>query len=128
MVRWRSFFLIVSLILFLQLNIGCLQESQRIGSSEYIPGEIILKLSPEACNEEGKLLSESIKTLNSRHGLISMEPLLRSKASREAYIYRLEFPQDVDMAELVQEYTRDPCVIYAEPNYKIRAIDKNKKP
>jgi len=76
-----------------------------------------VRFRSDAFDDEGELVSESVKALNAEYKLVSMEPLSRGKTSR--HIYKLEFPEDVDIIKLVQEYTNDPSVLYAEPNYTI---------
>ena len=90
-------------------------------SVKYAPGEVIVKFKPEVFGEEGELVSESIKLLNAKYGLIAMEPLFRGKTSRR--IYKLEFPEEVDIIGLAQEYTKDPSVVYDEPNYTIHTTN-----
>jgi hypothetical protein len=109
--------LILTSILFLQGNSGC-QEKENPSFPQYVSGEIIVKFAPEAFDEEGNLISESIKALNEKHGLISMEQLFKGKPAPDlATIYKLNFPAEIDIMEALQEYQRDPSVLYAEPNY-----------
>ena len=123
-IRWRIY--VILCVLSISLCSGCKEaETQEIPvkrqSVNYAPGELIVKFEPEAFDEEGELVSESIKALNAKYELISMEPIFRRKVSDElAYIYKLEFPEAVDIMELVHEYTEDPFVVYAEPNYIAR--------
>ena len=109
-------------ILSSTLSAGCqVGQLQRATSAQHSPNythaEIIVRFRSDAFDDEGELVSESVKALNAEYKLVSMEPLSRGKTSR--HIYKLEFPEDVDIIKLVQEYTNDPSVLYAEPNYTI---------
>jgi|GEM_PF-5874294 len=135
----RIFLAIIISIVFLQADIGCqkkivtIQNRERRDSflrqgssaSKYIPGEIIVRFRPDSFDENGTLISESIKALNTEFGLISMEALFKDGQSEgPANLYKLKFPEDVDIEEVVTRYSEDPCVIYAEPNFIIRAFEK----
>lgn len=91
--------------------------------ARYAHGELIVKFKPDAFDEEGRLVSESIKALNSRYGLDSMEPLFKGRRSGSlGYIYKLKFPSDADVLHLTGQYNQDPLVEYAEPNYIVQAM------
>jgi len=129
-IKYRIFIALI-FILSITLSAGCKEEPQKTPSAQhslkYAPGEIIVKFKSNAFDEEGNLVSESIKALNVEHNLISMKPLFRGKGSGGLrYIYKLEFPVDEDMIGLVHEYTDDPSVLYAEPNYIIHTQEKDK--
>lgn len=122
----------IILLLFLQGNSSCREVDQvkrpilneGYSSTEYIPGELIVKFKSEAFDEKGKLVSEPIKALNAKYGLISIEPLFKRRRSGPlAYIYKLKFSKELDVPKLVQEYTNDHLVIYAEPNYTVRTLE-----
>ncbi len=132
-----SIFLILISILFLQGNSGCQEEKEKgldalsqikdenaPMPSEYVYGELIVKFKPEVFDEEGILISESIKALNEKYGLISMEHVFKGKPAPElATIYKLKFPAEIDIIEALQEYQKDPSIIYAEPNYVMHTME-----
>jgi thermitase len=74
--------------------------------------------------------SASIKALNSKHRVSRFRPFakkerkfrkLRNGKTVElpdlSQIYLLEFPKDADVQSIADEYSRDPSVEYASPNY-----------
>jgi len=107
MSKFANFSLVIISILALLANSGCRKPAPR---DEYASGEIILKF-------KGDTWPQSIKSLNDRFGLIRIERLAKDT-------FMLEFPNDSDMEKLVGEYSKDPFVEYAEPNYIVRAVDK----
>jgi hypothetical protein len=129
--------IVLILILFLQGNSGCQEEKEKglkapfqikdenePMSSEYVYGELIVKFKPEAFDDKGNIVSESIKALNEKYGLISMEQLFKGKPAPElANIYKLNFPAEIDIMEVLQEYQKDPSIIYAEPNYIMHIME-----
>lgn len=133
-----SIILILISILFLQGNSGCQEQEEREKglevpfqikdenasmSSEYVYGELIVKFKPEVFDKEGNLISESIKALNEKYGLISMEQVFKGKPAPElATIYKLKFSAEIDIMEALQEYQKDPSIIYAEPNYVMHTM------
>lgn len=128
--RFNLFLLIILSILFLQTNCGCREQEEIVPAShpaEYVSGEIIVKFASEAFDDEGELASESIQVLNDKYGLISMEPVFKGKPiSNLAHIYKLIISRDIDMMQAAEEYTEEPLVVYAEPNYIIHAQEKDK--
>lgn len=130
MKRITFLFLTAVTILFFHANSGCQSRNDafltrtdsaasRTPSAEYVYSGIIVKFKPDAFNEQGELNAESILALNAEYGLVSMERILRD------YIYELTFPEGADINKLVQEYASDPYVVYAEPNYTMRALEKD---
>jgi len=91
---------------------------------EYVPGEILVKFKP------GVSVS-SIST--SSPNLFRMEKVFKSKGVGERFfitkhgkerripdvsnVYKLIFTENIDVKKIVEEYSKNPDVVYAEPNY-----------
>jgi parallel beta-helix repeat protein len=100
---------------------------QNLGiQSDYVPGEIIVKLKDEVSHQiDIKNLESSpffgvsaLDSLNTRYGLQSIEKA--SKTTRVSCldsVYTLKFSEDVDVLSLVAQYQNNPAIEYAEPNY-----------
>ena len=120
------FSLVIIFSLFLQ-GIGPCQEEPVLTpprENEYVSGEIIVKFKPEAFDEEGELIAESILELNEKYEVVSIERVFKTKPVRDlSNIYILEFAEDIDIMGLVQAYEEDPNVVYAEPNYIMHTQD-----
>ena len=84
--------------------------------------------------DKAEIQSSSIKTLNAKYSIKSIKSFvkkerkikkLRSGRTVElpdlSQLYSLEFPKDIDVMSVVEEYRRDPSVEFADPNY-IRKI------
>ncbi|MFC1621175.1 hypothetical protein ACFL2G_02610 [Candidatus Omnitrophota bacterium] len=118
--------LIMVSLLFFQGQSGCQENTNLANSSEYVFGEIIVKFESEAFNEEDELIAESVRLLNEKNGLVSMERLFKVKPTKAlADIYVLRFPKELNIIELVEEYAKDLFVIYAEPNYTMHTQGQN---
>jgi thermitase len=98
-------------------------------SKEFVPGEVIVKFKEKTINNfvfdfSGKTLSLGVlplDSLNENHGLISVEKI--SKISPSTFsdnVYKLDFPENVDVLSIVKSYERSHFVEYAEPNYIYR--------
>ena len=125
----KSYFLplIIISILILQ-GIGSCQRNQpstNFGKKRYALGEIIVKFKPEAFNGTGKLIAESVIKLNKKHGLVSMNRLLKERSTGAlSNIYVLRFSNKIDIMRFINEYSDNPFVVYAEPNYIMHAVEK----
>jgi len=107
--------LIISSVFTLPGKIFCQEDSY---ISEHAPGELIVKFKPDAFNAEGELISESIIALNEENELVSMDPVFKGEVNKELkFIYKLEFDASQDIRDLVEIYSKDISVVYAEPNY-----------
>lgn len=71
---------------------------------KYVPGEIIVKFKPG-------IRDEAIRDLNQRHGCSVLSK------SRFADFKRLRIPKGKTVEEMVENYSKNPNVEYAEPNY-----------
>lgn len=117
---------IIISILFLQGIGGCQEQAQEevdavTHPTTHVSGEIIVKFKPEAFDEEGELVADSILELNERYQVVSIERVFKTKPVGDlSNIYKIEFSGDIDIMEVVQVYTEDPNVVYAEPNYIMR--------
>jgi len=76
---------------------------------EYAPGELIVKFKPGVSNRE-------IANINSRHrtSVIYTSPYAGFK--------RLHVPKSKTVSEMVEIYSKNPNVEYAEPNYIAQAL------
>ncbi len=91
-----------------------------------VPGELIIKFKPEAninlkISDEGAITTgcESIDLLNNKFNITKMEKVFKSAEETEevSRIYKLSFPKEIDLLEMLREYRKDPTIEYAEPNY-----------
>lgn len=104
--------------------------------AEYKPGEIIVKLKP------GKTLA-SLSSLNQNFSISQSEKLFKDYPSQQKQlttrlnlrqlraqkgiiapdinnIYLIKTKLNADMKNMVKAYKNHPCVLYAEPNYKVK--------
>jgi serine protease len=72
--------------------------------ARYVPGEIIVKFKPG-------VRDEVIRDLNQRHGCSVLS------ISRFAGFKRLRIPKGKTVEEMVEIYSKNPNIDYAEPNY-----------
>jgi len=115
---------------------------------KYVPGEIVVKLRPNVAAipfgdkavsaGQAQIRSITISDLNSRKKLNKIKRAItrtgevkRTKTLRSGKtvtlpdlsdIFVFEFPGDLDVMKAVDEYRKDPDVIYAEPNYVLYAF------
>ena len=140
----RKFYKLCLLILILSVwfSFRCLASINDAGPRDkYVPGELIIKLKPGVQFPIGDL---QIKTFNT---LSSLSKKFSAKSSRKLFpylektrfapsfkfrgevrktpdlsnIYILNLPPDTDIEKVAEEYRKDKNVIYAEPNYIVRA-------
>jgi serine protease len=76
---------------------------------EYVPGEIVVKF-------KGSLSEEEISALNSKHGVSTLY------ISPFAGFSRLSIPNGSTVTEMVETYSKDERVEYAEANYIAHAL------
>ena len=107
-------------------------------AEQFVPGEILVKFRSTGITA---LSTSSLAKLNSQYGLISADKVFpkapvgakistlstgeRRTLPDLSRIYKLVFPKDVDIPEVVAAYQSDPQVEYAEPNYILRAHTPN---
>lgn len=127
-------YIVTFFLFFLFINLA-------FASGDYIPGEVIVKFkSPIISMPEGKVkaLSHEIFTevpyihnLNKKYGLTKAEKAfihLDTSPGKKFIkgrfvempdfrnIYRLFFPEDIDVEKVAKEFEKDPNVEYASPN------------
>ncbi|MDP2922028.1 MAG: hypothetical protein Q8O12_06685 [Candidatus Omnitrophota bacterium] len=127
--RFSALFLIAILILLLQTGTACRENSKIIQpsqESDYAIGEILVKFKPEAFNDKGEIVSGSISALNFKYGLAGMERVFKDSLPPEdmSYIYKLKFQGTLDIDQAIEDYKKDPSVMYAEPNYIAHTMEK----
>ena len=94
---------------------------------EYAPGELLIKFKDSA---RAKVIApqntgiSSVNQLNSKNRVSSIQSLIPKKEKPAALdIYKIKLPPGQDIKKLAQEYSRDPNIEYAEPNYQVE-IDR----
>lgn len=106
----------------------------------YVAGELLVRFSPEvgqALAVRGRAGSfvetglPSLDRLAAEHGLQAIEPVFRRHTQELARatvsgrplapnlgdVYKLTFPAGADLERLVADYSSNPDVVYAEPDY-----------
>ena len=97
-----------------------LKMAQEAQLCEFIPGEIIISVTPGIVSlEENRFTfySQTISSLNSKFGLQQIEKVTawNNKINSETYI--LKFSENIDVSEVAYAYLSDPDILHAEPNY-----------
>lgn len=90
----------------------------------YVKGEIIVKFK-ERCNiifvktSKGIITGEkSLNKINNKYNLKSIENLNSKNSSGPlSNLFKLIFPDDIDIFEIIKYYSQLPIVEYVEPNY-----------
>jgi hypothetical protein len=86
-------------------------------------GVVDLGKEPGKVPQEKALInSESMRELNKKYGLVSVERLFsgtRKELPSDIYVFR--FPADVDIDEAIADYKIEGDVVYAEANYSVSA-------
>jgi len=114
-----------------------LEVSDRAKHDQQAKGELIIEIKKgviELGKEKGivpkekvSVKSELMESFNRKCGLISIEKLFsgtRKDTPSDIYVFR--FPTDINIQEIISIYKKDTNVIYAEPNYIMRALKNNK--
>jgi subtilisin family serine protease len=92
---------------------------------EFIPGELIVKFKPELSIDISKTSNnwistgiQSIDNLNEQYNVKTAEILFNTREKPYLYnIFKLSVSKNSDILSIVQDYSKDSHVIYAEPNY-----------
>ena len=91
---------------------------------EFVPGEIIVKFKeraeifPKIINNRVNFGLKSIDDLNDKHNVKIAEKLSKEKSnSFLSNVYKFILPEDATILSVVAEYSLNPYVEYAEPNY-----------
>ena len=93
---------ILSVLFPVALSIGCPQPPEP--EKEYVPGQIIVKFKPGTSIEAEEQLNQSLGTT-----VIHTSPAAGFKV--------LQIPEGKTVPEMVDLYSEQPIVEYAEPNY-----------
>ncbi len=132
--EFKIFFVVLLLVLVLS--------KVSFAEPEYVPGEIVIKFKSNVINiPDGKISAlnkdvvinaVSIQGLNSKFGVTKIndvsiktfvepgEKFIRGKwvtVPDLSNLFVLVLPEDVDVIKAVKEYSNDPNVEYASPNY-----------
>jgi subtilisin family serine protease len=82
-------------------------------SSEYVPGEFIVKFT-----QDSTLSTPSIKTLNEKYQVKSIQKVFKkAEDTMLENIYLITVTENSDIVSIVKDYASCSDVIYAEPNY-----------
>jgi parallel beta-helix repeat protein len=93
--------------------------------TRFVSGEMIIKFDEEveiliSVSIEGVLITDipSIDNLNQNYEVFSAEKIFEKfSISALSNIYKFILPDDANIVKISEEYSCDPNVIYAEPNY-----------
>jgi len=79
---------------------------------------------------EAKISSSSIQALNAKYKIKNIKSFVKKERKTKkirsgrtvelpdlSQLYLVEFPKDIDVMSVVEEYKRDPSVEFADPNY-----------
>jgi len=100
----------ISSIYIKKVNVNDFQEY------EFIPGEFIVKFK-----EKTKILTHSIKRLNEKYQVKSIEKIFKNSENTildNIYLYSVS--EDSDILSIVNNYLACPNIAYVEPNYIIK--------
>ncbi len=114
----RSWFTLSVLLVSAPLAYGAGQliapsfEKHDSPSANYVHNQLIIKLGP------GRTIAD-VQGLNKMNGVTSSEKIIHGRASRPDLdrLYLLEFPNTIDVLDMVGKYGRNPNIEYAEPNF-----------
>jgi subtilisin family serine protease len=92
---------------------------------EFVPGEFIIKFKEESILDISKSINgfyttgiSSVDALNEKYHINSIETLFEFNKGHILFnIFKFSLSKDSDIISIVQDYSLDPNVIYAEPNY-----------
>ena len=97
-------------------------------SPAWVPGELLVKLKlsslrKTAGTRDTKLGLASLDALNEARGIKRIEPLINKYTNTRitnnelAGIFKITFPSNQSLEEIIAAYQQDPNVEYAQPNY-----------
>ena len=97
----------------------------------YVSGELIVKFKEDAKinlkSVKGTLLTgmAAIDNINTKYGgLKSAEQVFKnSLVPSLSNVYKFKFSNTLDISSLVRDYSCEPCIVYAEPNYIYHSYD-----
>jgi subtilisin family serine protease len=100
-------------------SIITIKDSNNVQNYDLVPGELIIKL-----DKDTTISSPSIEILNQKHKVSSTRSLIKTSENTILdNIYLLSVPTDSDILYIVNDYSSNPDVEYAEPNYLIGLCD-----
>ena len=140
----RKWLVTVLIVLFVEASVLSNISGNTIRNSEildeilinedFVLGEFIVKFNAEAVIDVSESFNgwistslSSIDVLNEKYHVACVERLFRTcniSGCENPYLYNIfkfSVPQSSDILSIVQEYILDPFVVYAEPNYLVRA-------
>ena len=90
------------LLVFIILQCGCCLQAPR--TSEYIPGEVLVKFKPDVSRTEAQSLHGRLRSTMVKHfGEINVDVV--------------KIKEGLSVQKAIEAYQSDPRVEYAEPNY-----------
>jgi subtilisin family serine protease len=104
-----------------EINLDDLMHEQS-RDEEFTPGELIIKLreSIKFKSLEGTVTTESetLDQLNKAYGVTKVNLISeKDEGSHLSNIYKISLPDTVNVLQAVKDYSKNPDVEYAEPNY-----------
>lgn len=126
---YRKYIILVTLILLtgtiITPGIGKNNIINPTENIEYVSGEFIVKFKTEKNIDIVKISNGRISTgivsidsLNEKHNVKAVERLFNTCEKPYLYnIFKFVVPKNSDILSIVKQYSSDPNVIYAEPNY-----------
>jgi len=82
---------------------------------DYVPNELIVKFTDDINNILAS--SKAVNNLNNKYQLKSIENIFNDKESELNNVYLLKFKDNFNMEQIAKIYSKNPYVVYAEPNY-----------
>ncbi|MCX5750807.1 MAG: S8 family serine peptidase [Candidatus Saganbacteria bacterium] len=121
----RYFLLLFTLIMFLGTFLPSF-------ASEYVPGEIVVKLKPSTLfkgSTPPNYLQGEIKSIGHAPDLkveklfpeTAMQSMVSGSQNTLQDIYKVSIPKEQDILPVIEKLQRDPNVLYAEPNYLVHS-------
>lgn len=118
--------------------VGFFEITTKVNSAQananFVPGEFIVKFRPEVIVEPSESLDgvfitgvASIDALNEKHHVFFGERVFDSfthlaRDNLDLYnVFNFHIPEGANILSLIEEYSSDPHVSYAEPNYLIHS-------
>ncbi len=107
-------------------------DTRRAVKAKFVSAEFIVKFMPTveedmtAAVAANRVTKSSLSYLNNKYRVKKATPLFKKRLGKTAglalsNIYLLEAEEGLDLLKAVEEYSRDPNVEYAEPNYIVHS-------
>jgi len=110
--------LIISLMPSATFASGSISQAK---GSEYVEGEVIVKFKTTDDSS-----SKTMNTMNMVNTKVGAQTIEEFESVEGLQLVQLD--KGVSVEEALRNYNRDPNVLYAEPNYRIYAVDEIEKP